>query len=285
MGGHFAPAFMCKVPFTGLLDTYPNAAFAYSFRKLRTVYAGSAVRIRRSSDNAELDIGFDGSGNFNTTAAAAHIGGGTGFIVTWYDQSGNSLDVTQATTANQPTYNATGLSSKPTADFDGSNDTLERASTNLYTTGGLDNDSIGIMAVVDLGVSVTANTIFQWTESSTNTINAHVAGTVVGDDLYFDFGNATDSANEGRIRGGAFDDGKHLYDWYRDSSDDQHVLKDGVSQVNGTRQAVLVSGTATLKIMADAANGNLSELICWQADLGASRTAARTAMNTYWSAF
>jgi hypothetical protein len=41
-----------------LLDLFPNASVAYSLRKLRTAYSGSAIRVRRSSDNAEQDIGF-----------------------------------------------------------------------------------------------------------------------------------------------------------------------------------------------------------------------------------
>ncbi len=44
-----------------LLDLYPNAAVAYSLRKLRTAYTGSAIRVRRSSDNAEQDIAFVGN--------------------------------------------------------------------------------------------------------------------------------------------------------------------------------------------------------------------------------
>jgi hypothetical protein len=40
-----------------LLDTYTNAAVAFSLRKLRTAYTGAAIRVRRSSDNAEQDIG------------------------------------------------------------------------------------------------------------------------------------------------------------------------------------------------------------------------------------
>jgi hypothetical protein len=36
-----------------LLDDYPNAAVAYSLRKLRTDYTGNSIRVRRSSDNAE----------------------------------------------------------------------------------------------------------------------------------------------------------------------------------------------------------------------------------------
>lgn len=40
----------------------------------------------------------------------------------WDDKSGNSRHVSQASAIRQPTYNATGLNSKPTIDFDGSND-------------------------------------------------------------------------------------------------------------------------------------------------------------------
>ena len=47
-----------------LLDDYPNSAVAYSLRKLRTAYTGAAIRVRRSSDNAEQDIGFN---DFNNT--------------------------------------------------------------------------------------------------------------------------------------------------------------------------------------------------------------------------
>jgi hypothetical protein len=56
-----------------LLDTYPNAAATYSFRKLSNYYAGSAIRVRRSSDNAEQDIGFVGK-NLDTTSLASFAG-------------------------------------------------------------------------------------------------------------------------------------------------------------------------------------------------------------------
>jgi len=44
--------------FDGLLDQYGDAAAAYSLRKLRSGYTGSAIRVRRSSDNTERDMGF-----------------------------------------------------------------------------------------------------------------------------------------------------------------------------------------------------------------------------------
>lgn len=88
-----------------LLDTYSGAAAAYSLRKLDCDYAGSAIRVRRSSDNTESDIGFTSNGDLDTAALKTFVGtGGTddGFVVIWYDQSGNSRNATQSTAGNQP---------------------------------------------------------------------------------------------------------------------------------------------------------------------------------------
>jgi hypothetical protein len=88
--------------FIGLLDTYPNAAVAYSIRKLTAAYNGNAIRVRRSSDNAEQDIGFSGSGDLDTSALTSFCGASNGFVTTWYDQSGNLKNATQTTAGNQP---------------------------------------------------------------------------------------------------------------------------------------------------------------------------------------
>jgi hypothetical protein len=57
----------------------------------------------------------------------------------WNDKSGNNRHVSQATTGQQPTWNATGLNSKPILTFDGSNDVLLNASVGAS---GLSNVSI-----------------------------------------------------------------------------------------------------------------------------------------------
>lgn len=46
----------------------------------------------------------------------------------WNDKSGNNRNVTQATAANQPTYNSAQFNGKPTLRFDGSNDILSNPS-------------------------------------------------------------------------------------------------------------------------------------------------------------
>lgn len=55
-------------------DLYPNAAVAYSLRKLRSAYTGSAIRVRRSSDNTEQDFGFTSTGELDTNAIETFVG-------------------------------------------------------------------------------------------------------------------------------------------------------------------------------------------------------------------
>ena len=87
-----------------LLDDYPNAAAAYSLRKLDKDYTGSAIRVRRSNDNAEQDIGFSLSGYLDTSALKTFVGAGNnGFITIWHNQMGvTSRDLNQGIAVNQP---------------------------------------------------------------------------------------------------------------------------------------------------------------------------------------
>lgn len=104
--------------YTGLLDAYPNAAAAYSLRLLRSGYFGYAIRVRRSSDNTEQDIGFTALGALDTTSLTSFCGSGNGFVTTWYDQSGNNRNFIQTTAASQPQIVSSGiilqLNNKPT---------------------------------------------------------------------------------------------------------------------------------------------------------------------------
>jgi len=117
--------------FTYLLDLFNStpAYHAYSLRKLKNLYGGSCLRIRRTTSSptvttTTVDLNFDidtNTINFNSgivyvsgTATAANTLGafaaGTvdGFtpssinVVTWYDQSGNNKNVTQSTPTSQP---------------------------------------------------------------------------------------------------------------------------------------------------------------------------------------
>jgi hypothetical protein len=86
--------------FTGLLDLHPNASAAYSVRKLKAD-ATNALRVRRSSDNAEQDIGFVGT-DLDTESLLTFVGAGNGYVTKRYDQSGNNQDEVQETATLQP---------------------------------------------------------------------------------------------------------------------------------------------------------------------------------------
>lgn len=113
---------------TPLLDSYSGASASYSLRKLRTAYSGSVIRVRRGSDNQELNIGFDASGNLDTSALSSFVGANNGFVTVWYDQSGNGKNASQSTTTYQPLIVSGGTilttNGKPSIQFDGIDDFL-----------------------------------------------------------------------------------------------------------------------------------------------------------------
>ncbi|WP_315815093.1 arabinofuranosidase catalytic domain-containing protein [Paraflavitalea speifideaquila] len=85
----------------GLTSATP-AAVAYSLRLLSSAYAGAAITVRRSSDNATQNIGFTPDGHLDTASLKAFVGSGNGYVARWYDQSGNNFPAEQGNNALQP---------------------------------------------------------------------------------------------------------------------------------------------------------------------------------------
>ena len=106
-----------------VLDHVPNAAAAYSLRRLSNAYTGPVVKVRRSSDSTTAD--FTAAEVVDGTLTA-WVGAGDGFVHTWYDQSGNARNATQATAASQPKVVSSGVvvteGGKAALSFDGVDD-------------------------------------------------------------------------------------------------------------------------------------------------------------------
>lgn len=114
---------------TALIDDVGVSAYrAFGLRRLRAAYSGSAIRVRYT-DATEADIGFaSGTNDLDTTTllAGASAHGGSAYIKTWYDQSGNSRNATQSTTGaqarivNSNTLDTKGANTTPAAVFSSS---------------------------------------------------------------------------------------------------------------------------------------------------------------------
>jgi hypothetical protein len=117
-----------------LLANRSDVAAAFSLRRLSLSYTGPAVRIRESGGSTERDFypsqRIGGSSFVPWAEVSGFIGGGSGFVAKWYDQSGNGRDLAQSTAAAQPSISllANGL---PGMTFDGSNDNLQTAGFTL----------------------------------------------------------------------------------------------------------------------------------------------------------
>jgi hypothetical protein len=92
----------------GITSSVPLSA-AFSLRLLSTGYAGNAIQVRRSSDNATQNVGFTVNGDLDTVLLKTFTGSNSAFVVTWYDQSGNAAHLTQATAARQPSIVTNGV--------------------------------------------------------------------------------------------------------------------------------------------------------------------------------
>ena len=142
-GTYSAPSTITTGLFVATLDDLTAHAWAaYSVRKLSNSFAGSAIRVRRSSDGVEQDIGFAaGTLDLDTATLLTFIGSSSGYVKTMYDQSGNGRDVTQTTAALQPrivnagVLDVVGSNSKPGPVYDGANSYLTRVGAGLYAAG------------------------------------------------------------------------------------------------------------------------------------------------------
>jgi hypothetical protein len=98
-----------------ILDIYPTSQFRCYYLTLQrgAYYGNPCIRVRRSGDNSETNIGFDTSGNLDTANLTAFViaGGGTqnGFIVTYFDQTTNAVNTTQTTPSKQAQIVSSGV--------------------------------------------------------------------------------------------------------------------------------------------------------------------------------
>jgi hypothetical protein len=145
------------------LSVSSNASF--SLRKLNNNYTGFAISVRRSSDNTEMNIGFVDN-ELDTTALLTFCGASSGFVTTWYGQSGNGINAVQATAANQPRIVLNGVldirNNKPTLVSTNST-TFLQGTLNINGLTGLTLNAVGINPNTGTAVD-NRPSFFAWSE-------------------------------------------------------------------------------------------------------------------------
>jgi autotransporter-associated beta strand protein len=171
----------------GSLSVTPTGA--YSLRRLSYAYTGPAIRVRKSSNNAEQDIGFLPNGDLDVASLTTFVGIDSGYVSRWFDQSGNNRHAKQLVWIKQPRIVNAGIletSSKtgmPSLNFTGdgtlSLDTGE--DTQNMTKAGAD----GSLFMIAFSISEQASAFGAY-ESPSNRWHAHMVW--VNGNIYFDAG-------------------------------------------------------------------------------------------------
>jgi hypothetical protein len=255
-----------------LLDTYTGAAAAYSVRLLDKDYTGYCMKVRRASDDAEADIGFDSNGDLDTSAIATHCGASAGYCSVWYDMSGNGNNATQSTTTQQPQiYNGTAViteNGKPALQLD-STDQLNftsddissffivSAPTNLNV--GTVNVAVGLSSALR-GVAVAGDSGSRQARAFTNSGTLNMTG--IGVSLDQSLVDYVTTGTTGKLRYNA------------------------ANEVSGSAQDITVDTLGGAEGLTNRSlNGNLQEVLMWDTNQDSNRSGIASDINTYFSIY
>ena len=256
-----------------LLDLYPNAALAYSLRRLSSSFSGSPIRVRRSSDNAEQDIPFDGSGDLDTANLLAFVGSNDGFICDWYDQSGNSNNAFANSAANQAKIVSSGVvetdntNGKPTSvwasdKYDLTNNVL--TTIEYYNIVKIRRPNRNTNTIITIAANTTSPRILTWSPNgSGNTYVSNMDGQVT-------FGSSV-------LQSG------YILDTYRQADGEMFLFRNNAQQ-GGTPNTTNVGSTLNRfgSRGAQFTTGEYQECILWNDNTYNDRAAIYDDLDTYY---
>jgi hypothetical protein len=276
--------------FVGAFDSPLAAPWrAYSLRRLLSAYSGPLVRVRRSSDDTTLDIGYNSDGTLDTVSLLAFTGANNGFVDRWYDQTGGGKHLEQGTLTAQPSIVTAGvvntLDSLPAVTFDGTNDYLTTATAGLFDAGAATMGLVFSGAAVSNSVVVGESNnggggaLYRLLRSSTAAMNVQAT-------------NGTGAVMWASSVSGdtTFDAAQH-HVFYADSGSQINTWRDNVAK--HVALAAVRTGTTPLTNLslgahlnggtpANFLNGKVQELVLWNSNQSVDRAAITTAQKTFW---
>jgi hypothetical protein len=266
-----------------LLDSiggYPNAAAAYSFRKLRTNYTGNCISIQKDNGDT-LAIGF--SNNFLDTASViSFCGTGAGDscrVRSWYDQSGNSNTLANNSSALQPLIMINGAINYNNQDivlkFDGVNDVLNAPGAIMTT-----NDFTKF--IVGSAPDTTSNIVFatQYLSFTSNrtlfygSSSVRVTGVQIGTAITY---NASPKNTN-----------QHLFGYHRSGSN-VTLYYDGSSVTTGTNSNAISDQIYRLATFTATAQewfkAQISEIVIYNSSKSSDITNIQNNINNFYSIY
>ena len=246
------------------------------------------LTITGGSTNNILGINPNGSATLSISAFSAIDTTNNGYVRTWYDQSGNNLDVIQTSTANQPQIVNEGsiilTNNTFSIQFNGSTTSLSADSNgNNFVNG----PAFGATVSTSDNLSLTNDQpIFARTGDSSNVI---VVGYDIGSvakaakyELGYQF-NPTHSVVASTQYLHILDyDGSTNFDFYQNNA---------ISTGNQNPSTDLTANRLTIGSGASAAgsawklSGSIQEVILYEADKGSDKDAIQTNINTYYNIY
>lgn len=243
---------------------------AYALRKIRSAYSGSAIRVRRSSDNTEADIGFTGAGVVDEAALLSHVGAGDGYITKWYDQGTGAVDFAQTTTGLQPQIAASGVVHKvnglPAVKFSGAQ-YLSHSTPALFAA-----SAVTTLLVHTAPATAASQAVFGEDNNGTSGYYFPAYYNSAGQPTYYDGSTA-------RVGSGLVIDGALMQQTSRDTGSALTIHINGVQKLNYTpytppgstvvrgRMGAYIPGAASAFF-----TGYVSEAVAWTSSLGTTPT-------------
>jgi hypothetical protein len=252
-----------------ILDTYGSAKVAYSLHQLSST-ATLSCRVRRSSDNAEQDIGFV-AGDLDTISLLSFVGAGDGFVVKMYDQSGNANDAFQATGTYQRYIVQSGVLT--VYGVNGKPSTLRQtqySALNLTTNFSQTSEHTTLMVVDHVG-----------------TTESHgIAGAGLPYPIQISTAEAIRFYDTALLNFGTVSNGEKIVSSYRKSDNTVRMYQDG-SQFGSDLTGSTLSGTNYSKLWDRANNANqyASTTILWESDLSSNINDINTQINDYYGIY
>jgi hypothetical protein len=203
----------------------------------------------------------------------------SGLVETWYDQSGNSNDVTQATAGSQPKIVNAGslvtVGSRASFKFDGSSDFLERET---YTQGSLSQPNT-FFSVVELDAYADENRKVY--DSHVSTARNMLQLNTAGNGQFAHFAGLVAATGEDA------DADRHLFtSLINGSSSDLRI--DGTSKTTGNTASQAMTGIVIGANHNTAENfwdGDIQEIIIYNSNQSSTTTAVETNINSHYSIF